>query len=63
MFSVPCVHGSDLRKYSPLVKTASLTNVLPPKPSKTVNGKIGQQCCCENERKQKILGKKFALKT
>ena len=26
MFSVPYVHGSDLRKYSPLVKTASWAN-------------------------------------
>ena len=39
--------------------TPTLTNVLPPKPSKTVNCKIGQQRRRDNERKQRILGGKM----
>ena len=41
--------------------TPTLTDVLPPKPSKTVNRKIGQQRRCNNERKQRILGEKMRV--
>ena len=43
--------------------TPTLTDVLPPKPSKTVNRKIGQQRRRDNKRKQRILGGKMRVES